>query len=414
MRKFVQRCITSALSCVLVTPALASEPYTRVSEQADGHIILEMCTRTFEGPHADAPRVHLVSAIHIADKPYYAAMQELLNSYDTVLFEGVKPAGLDPIDPELDDESKVEATKERLDLLVSIAQMYRASHGHYPSGYGDLAKSEDRRIASIVSSIREDAWGNAIATRNSFRIVDDVKSVQIEYVSYGADGEEGGEGINADITSASEPVNPDEAPAQSPEGIQTQLANALRVSFQLDEMDTSNPEWVNADMDVNELQRALSEYGEDSLAILSMLEGESFGAKVAGFILNFISRSPQLSSMMKLVMMDMLAFAEESDLLADQGEAMHQVIVEGRNQVVIEYLIDTIEQQPQHEDIAIFYGAGHMAGLEASLIEMGYTPAGDHWAPAMVVNPKDTGLSETQVKMMRNMIKSSLQQQMGR
>lgn len=392
----------------------ASEPYTRVTERSDGDIVLEMCTRTFESKNPDAPRIHMVSAIHIADKPYYSAMQELLNGYDTVLYEGVKPAGLDPIDPGLDDESKVKATKERLDLLVSIAQMYRASHGHYPSGYADLTKSEDRRIASLVSSIRTDAWGNNIATRNSLRIVDDVKSAQIEYVSYGADGEEGGEGINADIISASDPVNPDEAPAASPEGIQTQLANALRVSFQLDEMDTNNPGWINADMDVNQLQHALSEYGEDSSELLKMLDGESFGAKIAGFVLNFVARSPQLSSMMKLVMMDLLAFAEESDLLEDQGEAMHKVIVEGRNDVVIEYLHETIADHPEYKDIAIFYGAGHMVGLEEDLIEMGYTPSGDHWTQAMLVDPKDTGLSAMQVKMMRNMIKSSLQQQMGR
>lgn len=414
MRKFVQRCITSALSCVLVTPALASEPYTRVSEQADGHIVLEMCTRTFEGPHADAPRVHLVSAIHIADKPYYAEMQDLLNSYDTVLYEGVKPAGLDPIDPELDDESKVVATQERLKLLLQVARMHRSKQGSYPESMLDLINSDDKRIQSLVGSIREDAWGNTIGFSKVTSIVDGEKTVRVGFTSRGADGESGGEGINADLSELTEPIDPSEQPEATPEGIQTQLANALRVSFQLDEMDTTNPDWINADMDVNQLQHALSEYGEDSLAILSMLEGESFGAKVAGFILNFISRSPQLSSMMKLVMMDLLAFAEESDLLADQGEAMHKVIVEGRNQVVIEYLIDTIEQQPQHDDIAIFYGAGHMAGLEASLIEMGYTPAGDHWAPAMVVNPKDTGLSEMQVKMMRNMIKSSLQQQMGR
>ncbi|MFG0315385.1 MAG: type II secretion system protein GspG, partial [Phycisphaerales bacterium] len=407
MRKFVQRCITSALSCVLVTPALASEPYTRVSEQADGHIVLEMCTRTFEGPHADAPRVHLVSAIHIADKPYYAEMQDLLNSYDTVLYEGVKPAGLDPIDPELDDESKVVATQERLKLLLQVARMHRSKQGSYPESMLDLINSDDKRIQSLVGSIREDAWGNTIGFSKVTSIVDGEKTVRVGFTSRGADGESGGEGINADLSELTEPIDPSEQPEATPEGIQTQLANALRVSFQLDEMDTTNPDWINADMDVNQLQHALSEYGEDSLAILSMLEGESFGAKVAGFILNFISRSPQLSSMMKLVMMDLLAFAEESDLLADQGEAMHKVIVEGRNQVVIEYLIDTIEQQPQHDEIAIFYGAGHMAGLEASLIEMGYTPAGDHWAPAMVVNPKDTGLSEMQVKMMRNMIKSS-------
>lgn len=392
----------------------ASEPYTRVQERPNGEIVLEMCTRTFESKNPEAPRIHMVSAIHIADAGYYGEMQELLNSYDTVLFEGIKPAGLDPIDPDLDDESKVRATQERLDLLVQVASMYRASHGHYPSNFDELASSEDRRVASLVDSVRTDAWGNTIATRNSMRIVDDVKSTQIEYVSYGADGEEGGEGINADLSSASEPVDPDAAPPQSPEGIQTQLANALRVTFQLDAMDTTNPAWVNADMDINQLQHALSEYGEDSSELLNMLDGNSFSAKLAGFILNFISRSPQLSSMMKLMLMDMLEFAEQSDLLEQQLDATHKVIVEGRNDVVIEYLHETIADHPEYKDIAIFYGAGHMVGLEEDLIEMGYTPSGDHWTQAMLVRPEDTGLSKGQVKMMRNMIKSSLHQQMGR
>lgn len=403
--------ITCSLGASLVS---ASEPYTRVRDLPDGKIALEMCTRTFE-PSADyLPRVHMVSAIHVADKPYYAAMQDLLDAYDTVLFEGIKPAGLDPIDPDLDDTSIADATQERLDLLVQIAQMHRASQGEFPSGFRELASSDDKRVASIVNSVRTDGWGNSIATRMTTRVVNGAKTVQIEFVSYGADGEEGGEGINADLASASEPIDPDAAPPESPEGIQTQLANALRVSFQLDEMDTSNPEWINADMDINQLQRSLSEYGEDSSQLLSMLDGESFSAKIAGFVLNFVARSPQLSSMMKLMVMDMLEFAEQSDLLAQQMDATHKVIVEGRNNVVIEYLEDTIAEHPQYEDIAIFYGAGHMVGLEESLIEMGYTPAADQWVQAMLVDPEDTGLSTMQVKMMRNMMKSSLKQQMGR
>ena len=234
------------------------------------------------------------------------------------------------------------------------------------------------------------------------------------FTSFGADGQRGGEGVNADLSETTEPIDPSVKPKQSPEGIQTQLANALRVSFQLDEMDTTNPNWINADMDVNELQHALSEYGEDSLAILDMLGGESISAKIAGFILGFVERSPQLSSMMKLMMMDLLAFAETSDLLQQQGDAMHQVIVVGRNQVVIEDLKATIDAHPEYKDIAIFYGAGHMAGLENDLVEMGYEPGEDYWVEAMRVNTNETGLNAVQVKMMRNMIKSSLQQQMGR
>lgn len=404
-----------ATTIASITPICSgNEPYTRVQDRANGEVVLEMCTRTFVPTDADGPRVHLVSAIHIADKPYYEAMQDLLNSYDTVLFEGVKPAGLDPIDPELDDEAKVEATRERLRLLVQVATMYRASHGDFPESMKDLLDSEDKRIQSLVSSIKVDGWGNGIGVARHTTYKDGVTTLTMGFTSRGADGEHGGEGVNADISEMTEPIDPNTKPQQSPEGIQTQLANALRVSFQLDEMDTTNPNWINADMDVNELQHALSEYGEDSLAILDMLGGESISAKIAGFILGFVERSPQLSSMMKLMMMDLLAFAETSDLLQQQGDAMHQVIVVGRNQVVIEDLKATIDAHPGYKDIAIFYGAGHMAGLEDDLVEMGYEPGEDHWVEAMRVNTKATGLNEMQVKMMRNMIKSSLQQQMGR
>lgn len=395
-----------------VAAAADNEPYARVSEQPSGAVVLEMCTRTFERP--DAPSVHLVSAIHIADAPYYEAMQELLNQYDTVLYEGVKPAGLDPIDPELDDEAKIEATRDRLELLVSIAQRYRIDHGELPANFIELQNADDPRIAAIVKSARTDAWGQNFATESAKVMTEDRKTSSITFTSYGADRKVGGEGINADITqTATFEFNEGDKPEVSPQGIQTQLANALRVSFQLDEMDTTGNNWVNADMDINQLQQALSEYGDDSLAILDMLEGQSFSAKIAGFVLGFVARSPQLSSMMKLVMMDMLALVETSGVL-EQQEAMHKVIVEGRNDVVIDYLKETLAKNPDDQDIGIFYGAGHMPGLEASLINMGYAPAGDHWTAAMVVDPKDTGLSEAQIKMMRNMIKSSLQQQMGR
>lgn len=404
----------ASVLATIIPLAAANEPYTRVEDHPSGEVVLEMCTRTFVPTDENGPRVHLVSAIHIADKPYYEAMQDLLNSYDTVLFEGVKPAGLDPIDPELDDEAKIEATRERLRLLVQVATMYRAEHGDYPQSMKELTESDDNRIQSLVSSVRLDGWGNTIGTMRETTTSNGVTTMTMGFTSLGADGQRGGEGVNADLSETTEPIDPSAKPKQSPEGIQTQLANALRVSFQLDEMDTTNPNWINADMDVNELQHALSEYGEDSLAILDMLGGESISAKIAGFILGFVERSPQLSSMMKLMMMDLLAFAETSDLLQQQGDAMHQVIVVGRNQVVIEDLKATIDAHPEYKDIAIFYGAGHMAGLENDLVEMGYEPGEDHWVEAMRVNTKETGLNAVQVKMMRNMIKSSLQQQMGR
>ncbi|MEZ6165202.1 MAG: type II secretion system protein GspG [Phycisphaerales bacterium] len=253
LNQFHNKLLVAASTLACITPlCVATEPYTRVEDHPNGEVVLEMCTRTFVPTDENAPRVHLVSAIHIADKPYYEAMQDLLNSYDTVLFEGVKPAGLDPIDPELDDQAKIEATRERLRLLVQVATMYRAEHGDYPQSMKELTESDDHRIQSLVSSVRLDGWGNTIGTMRETTTSNGVTTMTMGFTSFGADGQRGGEGVNADLSETTEPIDPSAKPKQSPEGIQTQLANALRVSFQLDEMDTTNPNWINADMDVNE------------------------------------------------------------------------------------------------------------------------------------------------------------------
>ena len=91
--------IIKALALLIAssTPILAmdNDPYSRVTDQDDGKVSLEMCQRTFKPTDGSGPRIHLVSAIHIADQSFYQAMQTLLDGYDTVLFEGVKPAGFD-------------------------------------------------------------------------------------------------------------------------------------------------------------------------------------------------------------------------------------------------------------------------------------------------------------------------------
>ncbi len=45
-------------------------------------------------PATAGPTVHLVGVVHVADAPYYEAMQRELDGYDKVLYEGVKPASM--------------------------------------------------------------------------------------------------------------------------------------------------------------------------------------------------------------------------------------------------------------------------------------------------------------------------------
>jgi len=395
--------------------ASVSDPYTRVSETESGLVTLEMCERTLKPSAGEGPRIHLISAIHIADKQFYEAMQDRLELYDTVLFEGVKPAGLDAIDPELDDESKAEATRDRLELLLDISDQFHALNARLPEGIDDLMENSEPRIAAIVGSIRSDGWDQPIITSfvdtSISKNGEDKATQYITFTSTGADRQRDGTGVDADISLSSEPYSPNDRRKAAPEGIQTQLANALRVSFQLDEMDMTNPKWINADMDINELQEQLANMGEGDGMILDLIEGNSFQAKLMGFALKFVARSPTMSSMMKLVMMDMLALMESSEMLS-QFEEIESVILHGRNNTVIDYLNKELAKDTQAKDIAIFYGAAHMPGLEETIInDLGYEFESDTWTQAMAVSTEETSLSAGQIKMMRNMIKNALEQQ---
>jgi len=387
------------------------KPYAKVSDSDSGKVQLNMCERVFTPVDGNGPRIRLVSAIHIADASFYKNMQNRLDSYDTVLFEGVKPAGLDPIDPELNDQGKADATQERIALLLEIIEHYHAATHQLPSSFDDLLESDDTRIAAMVRSTMQDGWGEEFTIELIHLDLNDEQSKQVDITSTGNDRKIGGQGLATDIKLSSRSYTENEKRKPTPEGIQSQLANALRVSFQLDEMDTTKSNWINADIDINELQKQLAEQGEDNAQILKLLEGDSFQAKIIGFALKFVSRSPTMSSMMKLAMMDMLALIESTDMLA-QFDAVNNVILHGRNDIVIEYLKAELANNKSTEDIAIFYGAAHMPGLEDVITsELGYQYDSDIWTPAMTVDIEDTGLSKTQIKMMRNMIKSSLEQQ---
>ncbi len=412
----IQNIALLATSCTLALGGASvgdTEPYTRVSELDNGEVVLEMCERAFAPTDGNGPTIHLVSAIHIADQSFYDQMQRVLETYDSVLFEGVKPAGLDAIDHELSDQEKADATAKRLELLVEIADGFYEKNGRLPEDWTDLVEHSDARVAGVITSIRTDGWGQGIGTTVSRSIKNnEVTELTFGFTSFGADGERDGEGLNADIVRSTESRLPsDKKRKAAAAGIQSQMADALHVSFQLDEMDMTGKGWINADIDIETLQSQLSEMGEDNAMILKLLEGNSFQAKVIGFVLKFIERSPALSTMMKLAMMDMLALAESSEMMA-QMDAMQDVILHGRNDIVIDYLKAELNDNPNAKSIAIFYGAAHMPGIEETIVnDMGYTPSGDTWAPAMSVNIKDTGMSERQINMMRKMIKDSLENQ---
>ncbi len=102
------------------------------------------------------------------------------------------------------DKARVTATKAELSFLHGAVHMYKLDTGQYPSEEGGLLElveaPEDivghRGPYLDQATVPLDAWGNEF-----IYILDPDDGKPFVIISYGADGEEGGEGDSADLWS---------------------------------------------------------------------------------------------------------------------------------------------------------------------------------------------------------------------
>ncbi|MDB5295102.1 MAG: TraB family protein [Phycisphaerales bacterium] len=107
--RFVAAALASALAVAVAAPARADEApakpaakadkaldnepaqWMRFSETGKGEGKLEVAIGTYRNDAGVT--VHLVGAVHVGDKRYYADLDKLFESYDALLYEMVKPRG---------------------------------------------------------------------------------------------------------------------------------------------------------------------------------------------------------------------------------------------------------------------------------------------------------------------------------
>jgi deoxyribose-phosphate aldolase len=86
-----------------------------------------------------------------------------------------------------------------------------------------------------------------------------------------------------------------------------------------------------------------------------------------------------------------------------------KVLIEARNENVINDLKTEIKTVPRRGSIAVFYGTGHMDDMEKRVTsELHYRAAEDIWLTAFGVDLRQADLSPTEVQMMRNLVKWQL------
>lgn len=409
-----------------VTAAGGSSPkWVRIVESDEGVLRLALAARTYEPVDAasNSPEITLVSVMHIGDRAYYRRLQKVLDDHDLVLYEAVAPPGLGAESVDADDATAMaERTRARMRLLAAGIESEKRHEGAYPASLAALGESvhTSRRLARWLNAAGVDAWGR------SFVYVRSEDGAGFELKSLGADGREGGEGAGADIDwSSEEPLTPQDLAIVSAEDeehqIQAKLARAFDLAFQLDEIDYERDNWRNSDMGVDELMRRLEASGADGGVMLDLLSGSSFPARVASMVLSLVEMIPGAAPRGKLMLIELLGSSD--DLLAATGpmaeaEALMKVIVDDRNQVVIDDLrkvldsgeMDRSGSGAPRKRVAVFYGAGHMPDLADRLEkDLGFRDMGAKWYSAIRLDLAEEGISESEVLMVRGMVRRQLE-----
>ena len=414
----------AAVTVILAAQVIAAPPDTgreqprflRVVSEKERSVALEVAARSYTRDGAPGHRVVLVGAVHIGNESYYRLTQKVLDACDAVLYESVKPAGAGGAGGD-DDEERIASTQAALEFLAGVAATCRERDGAYPRDVDALrrcAQSIDPRLPGFVDAALTDGWGRAVLYE-CCRVVGDGGEPAPRVMSLGADGKRGGEGAAADLEAEYSP----EPLMQRDEGVnlQGELAAALGLAFQLDAVDYGRADWRCSDMSIDQVQRELDERGLDFTLVEETLAGSSLPAKIIKFLLGVIRLADALtegaaSDTIKVLLIEMLGDESLIESSLDQlGEGFAEVLIDHRNQVVVDDLKGLMERDEAPASVGVFYGAGHMPDLEQRLCgQLGYRAGGVQWLRAIEVDLTQSAVSQAEVARLRLMVRRMMRQ----
>jgi hypothetical protein len=168
--------------------------------------------------------------------------------------------------------------------------------------------------------------------------------------------------------------------------LQRFLKDKLDLSFQLDAIDYTRPNFVHADLDAETFMQLQEDRNESmaSLMLQSMLNAlanppENVGTGDSATDLLTVLAQPDPSRQMKLVLARQFDNIEAASMGLDGPNG--SVILSERNKKVIEVLKATLAQRDKKK-ISIFYGAAHMPDLSRRIEQLGFEPVDVHWYTA--------------------------------
>jgi hypothetical protein len=392
----------------------------RTEDAASGRVCMQTGMRKFAPVNGKGPAIWLVGAAHVGDQAYYEALQKHLDAQTLVLYESVgNPAFMRLVPAEA--AGKIQWTRSAMDFLEQAVVTFHAKNGRYPATPAELETLEGKRgqKAWLLRALA-DGWGGAILYQPG------AGGKKAVLRSLGSDGREGGSGDAADILLE---VNLGrELEKTESAGLQKDLADMLGLVFQMDGICYDRANFVNSDLSVAEIQARLAEHdkasgaaGGETAQFKAMMAAMRGANPMVGGLLKLakglLGASPSMREVVKLVMVEVLSNAEEmmaSGAMDRMGAGdLMAVLIGDRNQRVVQDLKRVLTELKDGETVAVFYGAGHMADLEKTVVgELGYRPVAEKWLTVMSADPAKTGISRETMNSLRQGIRQAIRQQM--
>jgi len=359
-----------------------------VVDQDSGRIVLQFPVRRFERKDPPGPVITTHGMVHVADRQFYETHQVLLDPLDVVLFEMVLPTGTGRPEYALQDtdspEWKIATTKLRMQSLAAICNSYARLQGKLPASFREL-QEWDPNLKAIAERLAKDCWGNDfhLASRGTNDLgvdepsANDRKTGTLEIVSWGEDNAEGGTGESADIHLSEQGSIPF---GTSEQNSMLRMARTLGLVFQGEIEKHDRPNFRSCDLSDEQVGERLLRQGETNV------EKKNANAwmplRVLETIAELSQAMPGLKNGGKQFFVDVLA---ESSIQTqvERPDAFTKVILDDRNQVVLDDVTAILEKEPNVRSIGIIYGAAHMPGIELKLIEMGYEETNVDWVDAI-------------------------------
>jgi hypothetical protein len=206
--------------------------------------------------------------------------------------------------------------------------------------------------------------------------------------------------------------------------LQSAMAASLGLVFQLEAIDYRRKNFRNSDLSISQLRQLMSEVdtgpgpsgaSESFENLLGLMDGNSWFDALLQLALRLLGASPKFQALGRLALIDLLGQiqGDPSRLqgLPREMKQLLEVLLERRNEKVIEDLKAQLPEIGRRGSIAIFFGTGHMPDMEKRLRgELKYKPVGELWFTAFEVDLAKSQITPAEREFIDNFVKWQLAQ----